>query len=70
MISAKPLPEKQKQIKPRRTLLTDPAEIKILTSCRWKEGMPLTWREGDSVCAQSDVLKEWRAKQTAKAGVS
>lgn len=53
--------------KPRRTVLTDTAEIKILTSCRWKEGMPLTWREGDSVYAQTDVLKEWRAERSQSA---
>lgn len=47
--------------KPRRTQLTDASEIAALTSAgRWKEGMPLTWREGDTVYAEADVLKEWR----------
>lgn len=51
--------------KPRRTLLTDPAERIALTSGgRWIEGRPLTWKEGNDVYAQSDVLKEWREKQS------
>lgn len=48
--------------KPRRTLLTDAAEIAALTAGRWIEGRPLTWQVGDAVYAEADVLKEWRAR--------
>jgi hypothetical protein len=56
--------------KPRRTLLTDPAEIAALrTGGRYVDGKPLTWKVGDDYYAQSDVLKEWRASQANRGTV-
>ena len=44
----------------RTTPITDPVEIKTFTAVRWKEGIPLTWKLGDTVYAQADVTKEYR----------
>lgn len=46
--------------KPRRAPVTDPAEIAAMSVTRWKEGLPLIWKDGDTYWAEADVLKEWR----------
>jgi hypothetical protein len=53
--------------KPHATVITDPAEAAALIaiSGRYIEGVPLIWKEGETLYAESEPLKTWRAARSA-----